>query len=55
MALDRRVPGVVLGEPGALNWGESLAWTGRATVRAALGLTVVGLIESVCTPSGLST
>lgn len=46
-------------DPGPLTRGESLARTGRATVRAALGLTVVlavsGLIESVVTPSGLAT
>jgi uncharacterized membrane protein SpoIIM required for sporulation len=46
-------------DPGPLSRGQSLARTGRATVRAALGLTVVlavsGLLESVVTPSPLPT
>jgi len=46
-------------DPGALTRGQSLARTGRATVRAALGLTVVlavsGVLESVVTPSPLPT
>ncbi len=46
-------------DPGPLSCGQSLARTGRATVRAALGLTLVlavsGFLESVVTPSPLPT
>lgn len=46
-------------DPGALSRSQSLARTGRATVRAALGLTAVlavsGVLESVVTPSPLPT
>lgn len=46
-------------DPGPLTRGQSLARTGRATVRMALGLTVVlavsGVLESVVTPSPLPT
>lgn len=44
-------------DPGSRTRGHNLAATGRATVRAALGLTVVllvsGVLEAFLTPSGL--
>ena len=46
-------------DPGPLTRSESLARTGRATVRCALGLALVlavsGFLEAVVTPSGLPT